>query len=355
MAAQQQQPPLRVSLPRVMFGTSTLGNLYQAVPHADKLAVVARIVEALPLAGAAGGGAGLGTTMFDSAGKYGAGLALEELGTCLRELGVDPSEVLISNKLAWKRAPLLTEEPTFEPGAWVGLAHDAEQDISYQGILDCYREGNALLGEYDARIVSVHDPDEYLSAAADAADLEKRRRDVLEAYRALQELKDAGEVDSIGVGAKDISAIDWISDHVQLDWAMFACSMTVKSHGPLARGLLKKLGGQGVAVINSAVFNGGFLIGGEFFDYRKLTPEADPEMFAWRDAFRALCDEFGVKATAACVQFSFLFPAIKSVALATSRPSRVAGNIELVNTVVPKAFWLEAQKRGLISEEINLA
>ena len=58
-------------------------------------------------------------------------------------------------------------------------------------------------------------------------------------------------------------------------------------------GLLKKLGGQGVAVINSAVFNGGFLIGGEFFDYRKLTPEADPEMFAWRDAFRALCDEFG--------------------------------------------------------------
>ena len=31
------EQPLRVSLPRVMFGTSTLGNLYQAVPHADKL------------------------------------------------------------------------------------------------------------------------------------------------------------------------------------------------------------------------------------------------------------------------------------------------------------------------------
>ena len=78
-------------------------------------------------------------------------------------------------------------------------------------------------------------------------------------------------------------------------------------------------------------------------------------MFAWRDAFHQLCNEFGIKATAACVQFSFLFPAIKSVALATSRPSRVAGNIDLVSADVPVEFWLEAQKRGLISAEVQLA
>ena len=38
---------------------------------------------------------------------------------------------MISNKLAWKRAPLLTDEPTFEPGAWVNIKHDAVQDISW--------------------------------------------------------------------------------------------------------------------------------------------------------------------------------------------------------------------------------
>ena len=48
----------------------------------------------------------------------------------------------------------------------------------------------------------MHDPDEYLSAARDAADLEKRRADVLGAYRALSELRDSGKVASIGVGAK---------------------------------------------------------------------------------------------------------------------------------------------------------
>ena len=52
------------------------------------------------------------------------------------------------------------------------------------------------------------------------------------------------KVASIGVGAKDITAIDWISDHVRLDWAMFACSVTPYSHGGDAKRLLKKLGKQ---------------------------------------------------------------------------------------------------------------
>ena len=52
----------------------------------------------------------------------------------LQELGVPPDKVLISNKLAWKRVPLTTPEPTFEPGVWVNLKNDAVQDIS------CVRE-----------------------------------------------------------------------------------------------------------------------------------------------------------------------------------------------------------------------
>ena len=42
--------------------------------------------------------------------------------------------------------------------------------------------------------------------------------------------------------------IDFISDHVQLDWAMFACSITPYTHTSFARGLLKKLGKQVFAV-----------------------------------------------------------------------------------------------------------
>lgn len=328
------------ALPKIIFGTSALGNLFSEPTHEEKKAVVEQVLAANEM------------PVFDSAGKYGAGLALEELGQCLCELDVPADKVLISNKLGWKRVPLTTPEPTFEPGAWVNLKNDAVQTISYEGILECYEQGNALLGEYNAQIVSVHDPDEYLAGAKDDADLKKRRQDVLGAYAALAELKAAGKVRSIGVGAKDISVIDFISDHIKLDWAMFACSVTPYAHGEVARGLLKKLGGQGVEVINSAVFNAGFLIGSDVFDYRKVTREDEPKLFAWRDEFFALCAEFGLKPAEACVQFSFLFPEIVSVALNTTKPSRVHCNVDLANAKVPVAFWTRMQESGLISEEV---
>ena len=327
-------------LPRIIFGTASLGNLYAEPPYEEKKAVIEAVIKS----------AGDGIAVLDSAGKYGAGLALEVIGKCLEELNVPPEKVLISNKLAWKRIPLAEgAEPTFEPGAWVNLKNDAVQDISYQGIKDCFENGNELLGKYDSGLGSVHDPDEYLNAAKDGADLIKRRLDVLGAYRALSELRDAGKVASIGVGAKDITAIDWISDHVKLDWAMFACSITPYAHNDVAKRLLKKLGAQGVDVINSAVFNGGFLTGGSFFDYREVKPETDPELFAWRDKFNAVCQEFSVDPAAVCVQFSFLFPEIKSVALATSKPARVASNLQLANAEIPQAVWDKLQAEGLIN------
>ena len=328
-------------LPKVIFGTSSLGNLFSEPTYEEKKAVVSEIVTASN-----------GLAVFDSAGKYGAGLALESLGKCLEDLNVAPENVLISNKLAWKRVPLTTPEPTFEPGAWINLKNDAIQDISYQGILDCYEQGNELLGKYEAKVVSIHDPDEYLNSAENDAVLAQRKEDLLGAYKALKELKDAGKVYSIGIGAKDISVIDFVSDHIQLDWAMFACSITPYTHSDFAKSLLKKLGKQGVDVINSAVFNAGFLIGGDHFDYRKITPESDPEIFAWRDKFQALCKEFDVSAPAVCVQFSFLFPEIKSIALNTSKPARVKLNIDLAEAVIPNEFWQRMQSDGLINIEL---
>ncbi|WDE96933.1 aldo/keto reductase [Lentisphaera profundi] len=326
------------SLPKVIFGTSSLGNLFSEPLFETKLNIVKEIVAANP-----------DLAVFDSAGKYGAGLALESLAECLSQLNVPQDKVLISNKLAWKRVPLTSDEPTFEPGAWINLKNDAVQDISYQGIIDCYEQGNELLGNYDAQLVSIHDPDEYLSSAKDEAELKERKTNLLDAFKALAELKEAGKVQSIGVGAKDISVIDFISDHIQLDWAMFACSITPYTHSDFAKGLLKKLGNQGVDVINSAVFNAGFLIGGTHFDYQVITEESHPEIFAWRTKFFAICEEFDVKPAAACVQFSFLFPEIKSIALNTSKPERVKSNMDLVYAKIPSAFWDKMKAEKLIN------
>ncbi|WP_019026126.1 aldo/keto reductase [Colwellia piezophila] len=330
------------TMPKIIFGTSSLGNLFVELDSEVKRQLVQAAVEASPE-----------IPLFDSAGKYGAGLALESLAAGLKALNVSPDAVRISNKLGWKRVPLTSDEPTFEPGAWINLKHDAIQDISYQGILDCYQQGNDLLGDYEAKIVSIHDPDEYLAGAKDEIDLTKRKQDILDAYKALMELRDAGKVESVGVGAKDVSVIDFISDHIQLDWAMFACSITPYTHNASTLALLKKLGKQGVSVINSAVFNAGFLIGSDNFDYKTITRDSHEAEFVWRDQFNILCAEFNVKPAEVCVQFSFLFDEIVSVALNSSSPKRVKGNVSLVEAKIPYAFWQAMKDAGLISIELS--
>lgn len=327
-----------LQIPRIVFGTSCLGNLYEALPHETKLAISREwFAHQEP------------PVVIDSAGKYGAGLALEVIGGNLRELEISPSRIVISNKLGWKRVPLTTPEPTFEPGAWVDLEHDAMQCISYEGIFECWEQGCELLGpEYPPQMLSVHDPDEYLAAATSHADRDKRMADIIGAYRALQELKAAGKTQAIGIGSKDWRVIEELECEVALDWVMLANSLTIYRHPPELLEFLAWLVAKGIAVINSAVFHAGFLVGGKFFDYRIVTPASNPEVFHWREKFLALCEKHGVEPAMACIQFGLTPPGVVAISLNTSDPTRVGYNVAAVEATIPEEFWHKAKRIGLI-------
>jgi D-threo-aldose 1-dehydrogenase len=332
-----------LSVPRLVFGTSCLGNLYEALPRETKLAISREWFAHVPT-----------PVVLDSAGKYGAGLALEMIGANLRELGVAANDVIISNKLGWLRTPLVTPEPTFEPGVWAGLAHDARQRISYDGILACWEQGCELLGEpYRPQLASVHDPDEYLLAAPDADDRRRRFGHIVDAYRALAELKRRGDVRAVGVGAKDWRIIREIDAAVPLDWVMLANSLTIFSHPIELLEFLDRLVARGAGVINSAVFHAGFLVGGKFFDYRETSADnpADAPLFAWRATFLALCREHGVAPATACVQFALSPPGVAAIAMNTSNPANIAKNAAAVNADVPAAFWRAAKDAQLIAAD----
>ncbi|NML39156.1 aldo/keto reductase [Chitinophaga sp. G-6-1-13] len=323
--------------PEVIFGTSGLGNLYVALPDDMKLSIVNECLKCSQ-----------GPVVFDSAGKYGAGLALEVLGRSLKQLQVNPSDVLISNKLGWLRTELKTTEPTFEPGVWRNLEHDAVQKISYQGILECYEQGNKLLGDYPAELVSVHDPDEYLAASKNEQEQQQRYQDVLDAYRALHELKKAGKVKAIGVGAKDWRIIAKIAEEVKLDWVMIANSMTIHSHPAALVEFMLKLKHQDIAIINSSVFNGGFLTGSAYYNYQLKDPVKDKALYDWREQFYRLCFDYNIKPVAACVIFGMKAPGVRSIALNTTQAKRVAQNVALPHSIIPGEFWKEMESEGLI-------
>ncbi len=329
-----------MNLPEVIFGTSGLGNLFVALPEEDKLNIINECIRLSK-----------GKAVFDSAGKYGAGLALETLGRCLKQLNIPPEEVIISNKLGWIRTELKTKEPTFEPGIWRNLKHDAVQKISYDGIIECFEQGNELLNGYTPQLVSVHDPDEYIALAKDEKDAYSLYNDILDAYEALFDLKQQGKVQAVGVGSKDWSVIKRIATDVQLDWIMIANSMTIKVHPQELLDFIVEMEKKGVFVINSAVFHSGFLTGSNYFNYKLIqpgSPQSDA-LFQWREILFETCSEFKVKPAEACAQFALRVPGVKSIALNTTHAHRVKENIELIQADIPGQFWEALKAKNLIA------
>jgi D-threo-aldose 1-dehydrogenase len=338
----------KITLPRVIFGTSSLGNLYVALEDKVKLDIVRECIQ----------NTAQKPVVFDSAGKYGAGLALEALGNCLKTLNVKPEDVLISNKLGWYRANELPSgtEPTFEPGVWRNLKYDAVQKISYEGILQCYEQGNQLLNGYKAQLVSVHDPDEYVAAVQSQQEKDQRYNDIIEAYRALRDLKNRGEVKGIGIGSKDWRMIERVANDVDLDFVMIANSMTVHSHPEELVTFMEELQQRGTIIINSAVFNGGFLLGQDYYNYRQMDPVHDQQLFQWRTDFFQLCEKYRIKPAQVCIAFGLSAPGVKSIALSTTNVDRVKKNLDMAaaeNVVMPSNFWEEMKAHGLIDKNYN--
>lgn len=330
-----------LTFPSVVFGSSAFGNLFHEYSSELKNQILVEIVNQTGP-----------NTVFDTAGKYGAGLALEVLGDFLADSKIPKENVIITNKLGWLRTELKGKEPTFEPGIWKGLQYDAIQKISYEGILQCFEKDNKLLRQYVPQLVSVHDPDEYLAAAKSDVGKEKRWGDILAAYEALEKLKAEGKVLGIGVGAKDWKTIREIYQQVKLDYVMLANSLTLISHPPELLDFIEELRKDQVGIINAAVFQSGFLVGEDYFDYRVINPEKPSDLYKirWRKQFFEVNELHNITPDHACIQFALSVPGVSSVALSANRPELVQRNILASNNKIPDDYWKALMDRELIPE-----
>ena len=96
----------------------------------------------------------------------------------------------------------------------------------------------------------------------------------------------------------------------------------------------------------------GFLVGGDYFDYRLVTTRIHRKVMNcinWRTDFFDVCRSFNVKPAAACIQFGLHAPGVKSIALSTTEVKRIKDNIQFANTEIPSSFWETLKAKGLIS------
>jgi D-threo-aldose 1-dehydrogenase len=202
----------------------------------------------------------------------------------------------------------------------------------------------------------VHDPDEYLAAAKTPDERQHRFANVLGAYRALFELKRAALVcrrrhrlERLARHPRDCraSAARLGDVRVQPD-GVFASAGVAGVH---RRSCMR----AGVGMINSAVFNAGFLTGGAWFDYRKPDPgEGRSVVRVARQVPRDLQKICAPSPPMLCVQFGLALPGVVSVALNTGKPERIAENVASATNEIPATLWRALKDEGLVAKDFPI-
>ncbi|WP_177198259.1 aldo/keto reductase [Novosphingobium sp. CF614] len=317
---------------RLGFGGAALGNLYRAVDD--------RVAEQT-LAAAWDGG----MRLFDTAPYYGLGRSEQRLGAFL---GRRPRDAFrISTKVGRLLEPDAALAGAGERHGFVApLPYRVRFDYSYDGVMRSHESSLERLGLDRIDILLVHD----IGVATHGEDAARHFADLAEGgYRALDELRRAGDVGMIGLGVNEWQACVEAMTIGQWDRFLLAGRYTLLEQEPL-HGFLPGCLAHGAKIILGGVFNSGILASGTrtggpmHYNYQP----APPEVIARVGEIEAVCDAHAVDLAAAALQFPLAHPAVEAVIPGLARPAEVDRALTLAGRAIPDAFWTDLVARGLV-------
>jgi D-threo-aldose 1-dehydrogenase len=306
------------------LGCATLGGRRVPVARAEAEAIVRRAFAA-------------GVRYVDTAPYYGSGQAERAVGDALRDEKRD--EWVLSTKvgrLLRPRPDLVSDADNRYP-----LPFEAVFDYSYDGVMRSFADSLQRLGLARIDILYVHD----IGAVTHGQEAHPRLMRTLRegGYRALEELRRAGDVKAIGIGVNErevlLEALEWG------DWDAFllAGRYTLLEQTPLDD-LLPKCVARGVSIVVGGPLNSGILAGRETWNYRP----APQQIVARAQAIRAICQRHGVPLAAAALQFPLAHPAVAAVIPGPRNVAEFTENLELFRQPIPPQLWADLRALKLI-------
>lgn len=318
----------RKGLPLTAFGLgcAQMGGLYKATSYAEAEGAFIAAWDA-------------GIRYFDTAPYYGYTRSERRLGTMLAEK--ERRSFIVSTKAGRLMVPDATIGA--DESGWVApLPFRPTYDYSYDGIWRSFEDSLQRLGLAHIDILYVHDigrvthgdqHDHYWSQLTSGG-----------GFRALNELRDAGAVDAIGLGVNEWEVVADAMQECDLDCTMLAGRYTLLEQADFA--FLDECVKRGHAIVAAGPFNSGVLAGNGKFNYG----DAPPEVVTRVQALAALCEEFAVPLQAAALQFPLAHPAIVSVVSGARNAAQVVSSVAWFNHPIPADFWDALRTRNLIAE-----
>jgi D-threo-aldose 1-dehydrogenase len=313
------------------FGAAPIGNMNRVLGEAEAEATVRQAWS-------------LGLRYFDTAPLYGHGLSEQRVGAALR--GEARGSYLLSTKVGRLLQPCAPGEE--DSGIYLGVPpFRIAYDYSYGGVMRSHEASLARLGLDRIDILYVHDIDAMTHGSRDAA--EARTRELIDqgGWRALDELRAAGDVAAIGAGVNEWQPCARLIELADPDIFLLAGRYTLLEQEALAS-LLPACVSRGIGVVVGGPYNSGILatgpIAGAIYDY---APAPEP-VLRRTAAIEAVCRRHGVPLARAALQFPLGHPAVVSVIPGGQTADQVVQNLALLNAPIPDTLWRDLKAAGLL-------
>ncbi len=321
---------LQLALSSLGFGAAPIGNLYQSVGDEEaNAAVQSALLE--------------GVRYFDTAPHYGFGLSESRLGSALKNVD---QPLVISTKVGRLLVPSQSTE-ALRHGFANAPALEPVFDYSYDGVMHSFEESLRRLQRNQVDILFAHD----LGSETHGENHPQRFQEFMQGgYRAMLELKKAGKVKAIGLGANEWQICEEALQAGEFDIFLLAGRYTLLEQ-TACETFFPLCAKRNVQVILGGPFNSGILATGVKnhsgpFHYNY---ETAPESIINRVAeIESICENFSVPLAAAALQFPAAHPQICSVLAGLANVEQVKNAVRLMNVKIPAAFWNRLRKNALL-------
>jgi len=328
---QRTRSPL--NLTQLGFGGAPLGNLYRKIEDNDAQATLDAAWDA-------------GIRYFDTAPQYGLGRSELRFSEALKRF--DGDALTLSSKVGRVLEDCAPEEVT--PEAFVNVPQKRiEFDFTYDGIMRSYHDSIARLESDKIDILFLHDIDAGTKGQA-FEDNNLRQLFSQGGYRALSELREAGQISAIGAGVNTWQICERLLGEADFDGFLLAGRYTLLEQDPLETFLPLCLK-RDVGILLGGPYNSGILATGAVEGARYDYALAPTDILQRVRKLNDVCAAHNTPLIAAALQFPLAHAAVKSVIPGASSAQEVRQNVEIFETSIPAALWSDLKSQGLIRQD----
>lgn len=319
------------------FGAAPIGNLYRPLTDSQASAAVASALSA-------------GIRYFDTAPHYGFGLSETRLGVALTKTSLT-HPVIVSTKVGRLLVPS-TSKASIRHGFVDAPPFEPRFDYSYDGVMRSFEASLKRLRRTNIDILLAHD----LGPLTHGADHPARFREFMDGgYRAMSELKAAGQVRAIGLGTNEWQICEAALKHGDFDGFLLAGRYTLLEQSA-CESFLPLCARRGASVILGGPFNSGILATG--VKSAHIANGKTPLHYNYEPASQAIidrvaqlesvCEEFAVPLAAVALQFPAAHPQICSIVAGLASDTQVQQSIAWMRTPIPDELWQRLRECELL-------